>query len=1107
MFNIFEDIRVLQGLGLRLIPIKNNKMPVEQGWQQTGYGIEEFIEKFKDNNLVKAVGILTGKGLLAIDVDGAKAFTKAQELSGLEDPFGQTIKFTSGKPDRFQAIYRIPEDWDNIKNKPINCETGDKKDIQQLDFRYEGRQSVIIGEHPETGFYKWIEGSSPAETEIAVCPNWVKEFFDKESEEEVKPNLPTLFTPETPKSIPLENLCSVNNRDIIKCGVSSGGRNNTLTALVRDLLGCESWCRSTGVDFTGTARGLLEEANSRCNPPVSAQELDTIWKSGLKDNPKPCLDEDKLLACLDSWLKPKKQYNIEPILTTPGETQEVQANIWEAPVSYNGELGFWVMKKIPRSYKDVSGKTIYEKDEKDELIFDKVRVFEPKADFDFDVVDYLEDENGGAYVFSLKQTRNIRKSILIKTVDTTVLKDLKQALDKAYGVRLTCNLKMEEINSFIYVRTQEYYDKGGKRHLLAPCRGEQPNGFWVFEDIQYTPDGEVCTSEESNTVYNPIYGDGDDIPSPKILPPNPEILGKVLRSARDYLGDTAFMPAFFIIAAQVAGLYYQTIHKLEGKFPIVNATGDPGTGKSYATEIAQSFVGFRHGAGAVATASESAMYEWLKRLSGITLTIDDPKKDPVIEETFKGLFNGKARVRRGNRQEPRSSVIITSNHPIGESSGATLSRVASIPFFKAEGIKLDKKKELEELLDQASGAFSTLLKIGYNRDKVADLTQEFFTLLPAAHRRVADSLGLLTYYALQLAPFAGLNDYQVRHYAVNSLCKTANQAASNKDSLSDFCDCLETLHSRGLIGEWDYRTDIKGKKPREDGTYPEYIGFVMPSVWKLVTQNFSISYGQGTIKDLVSENGGKVDAVHSFAISKDIQKAYESKRLDKDSNLNEPERKSRRCFIIPKEYFEPKNAPENIVAALEDLLPEVASRITPDTELPIPIEEIEVTPIQEKIQPKIEEEFSQIYKEIPVDVKCLQKRLAEITLKEEYFDIRKEFDNNNSEVKNVFELAWVGLESHIVEKIYALCADVIPQVKHFHKFNVPEWCPFVPGELVTYEDKQYWFSGISQYAELTPKQKQQEGINWITLQEIKSKLEINANVQEVKPWTLGVNTE
>ncbi len=138
--------------------------------------IEQEVRKGK----CLAVGVLTGKvstGIVAIDHDGVSCDPLIEKFSGLSvsEALPKTIGFTSGKPGRYQLLYQVPEHfWPYLESKVITAGVKDAagKD-EQLDFRWDARQSVIIGQHPETGSYCWLSGQSPAEMRVASCPFWI----------------------------------------------------------------------------------------------------------------------------------------------------------------------------------------------------------------------------------------------------------------------------------------------------------------------------------------------------------------------------------------------------------------------------------------------------------------------------------------------------------------------------------------------------------------------------------------------------------------------------------------------------------------------------------------------------------------------------------------------------------------------------------------------------------------------------------------------------------------------------------------------------------------------------------------------------------------------
>ena len=115
-----------------LIPINGKKIPPYGKWEDSRFKAEDFEKAVVSNvcegarckvggpneftlpsKWVKAAGVLCGipsGGLLFLDHDGSTADTKILELSGcssVKEALPKTALVTSGRPHRYQAIYRI----------------------------------------------------------------------------------------------------------------------------------------------------------------------------------------------------------------------------------------------------------------------------------------------------------------------------------------------------------------------------------------------------------------------------------------------------------------------------------------------------------------------------------------------------------------------------------------------------------------------------------------------------------------------------------------------------------------------------------------------------------------------------------------------------------------------------------------------------------------------------------------------------------------------------------------------------------------------------------------------------------------------------------------
>lgn len=166
----------------RLIPCDGLKRPVNPAtggpmiaWAQHTYDADGIAE-LADSTFVRAVGLVLGEpsGVIAVDFDGNGAIAMFRQV------FARTVKelpvtvaWSSGVINRRQMAFRVPADmWPHLRGRRVwNNDAG----RTVLELRGTGHQSVICGAHPDTEGYRWIEGRSPAEQQVADAPDWLLE--------------------------------------------------------------------------------------------------------------------------------------------------------------------------------------------------------------------------------------------------------------------------------------------------------------------------------------------------------------------------------------------------------------------------------------------------------------------------------------------------------------------------------------------------------------------------------------------------------------------------------------------------------------------------------------------------------------------------------------------------------------------------------------------------------------------------------------------------------------------------------------------------------------------------------------------------------------------
>lgn len=568
-----------------------------------------------------------------------------------------------------------------------------------------------------------------------------------------------------------------------------------------------------------------------------------------------------------------------------------QREAWEAPMTNNGEIGRWLEQK--------QGEQI-------------IRKWKPLCNFDFQVERELEDTFGGGLVLQVKRSFEKRQyRVLLNSTDYTSVDKFVDALKLAMGTGVVCNLTKHELGALIHTRLHEYRtNRSGRLYKRIDRYGQQADGVWVFRERQYTSDGKPTSENETGWVFNPSLGKDDYIPCPELAPEDPKALKCLVDAARRFYGAENFYQVLLTMGWVVAGLHSQTIFKHENCFPLFNSHGEPGSCKTLAAETALSFVGFNWpDMGMLARVSPSALYEHGSRTGSLPFFWDDPERKPEFEELAKSWYNWKPRKVRGNEQTPHSPMGVTSNHVFGGDQSATLTRFARSPFKRFSGGDKDAFQELKQAQRLASGAFPILIQLGYPRKEIASLERELLPHLPLAHARIAQSLGLVTYYAQKLVEMTGGSE-DVWQWVITNLCQAENDAENVGDSMHDFISKILSLSGQDLIGDWNKQT-VSTKDGRS------WVAIHSEDVWGLVDRHFKpATYNKKSLKSLVLAAGGQVDSVQRFALSRDEVLTYYaaqiSPRRDQDGNEilpNPPRTVTRKAWLLPVELFEGGDTP------------------------------------------------------------------------------------------------------------------------------------------------------------------------------------------------------
>lgn len=283
-----------------LLAIGRNKQPVDASGRCLSAWLSSPVPAMAQLLQAPAVGLRTGQisQTLCLDLDGPEAWHTFKELFGGEAKqiLPRSIAWASGKEGRCQIAFNIP-----AKAAPLL--NGKRRKVGSLELRWEGAQSVLLGHHPETGSYHWVEGCAPWQRQLATFP---LELLDLVPAANARPQLVKRIDKPTNTElvVPLEQFVSLKSRFLIENGSAEGQCNNDSLALSLDLVASEAWVKAQGGSVQRTAAELFGDYCRQCPQTINGRPFD--WRAmearfngAVERCPSPPTPESKLLERLD----------------------------------------------------------------------------------------------------------------------------------------------------------------------------------------------------------------------------------------------------------------------------------------------------------------------------------------------------------------------------------------------------------------------------------------------------------------------------------------------------------------------------------------------------------------------------------------------------------------------------------------------------------------------------------------------------------------------------------------------------------------------------------------------------------------------------------------
>jgi hypothetical protein len=516
------------------------------------------------------------------------------------------------------------------------------------------------------------------------------------------------------------------------------------------------------------------------------------------------------------------------------------------------------------------------------------------------------------------------KLILMPVTDCAKVDSFKATLNAELGAFIACVMTSKDLQGLIRNRLDWYHNAGGRRSKLAEVFGCQPDGYFVFENIQFDPSGAECSSDESGWVFNPRLGQEDGMSCPVIHPQNLEALPNLVTAGKAFYHPKTWPFVLTELGYGTATLHRDKVFEVYGEFAQSTIDGEGGCGKSKAAKMAASVAGMHQRELVMGVnTTESALAQRIHLYSGILTVHDDPiplggdqkeikQARKSVNATTSRLFNGFGRGKRGGAQAANTNIVVTTNCGVGGTAAAQDERIIiknypnhPVNVANGEGDRLDRA------MDSASGGLGQLLQIKFDRDRIDSYAVQLLRHMPNAHARQARSLAIQVYFTEQFCEVAGVADFDAFAFTRDVLCPQADATETAKPNLTDFLERIDNLRTDGHIGPWNVAM------VRKD--HQRYLAIRSGDLWEALQRHQSANlpnYGPSAIKSQIIEKGGDADSKTRqkfVATRQDWQEFLRQEsvfkiNMDEDSALRGPiapkRDKSWGCWLIPERVVE-----------------------------------------------------------------------------------------------------------------------------------------------------------------------------------------------------------
>ena len=464
---------------------------------------------------------------------------------------------------------------------------------------------------------------------------------------------------------------------------------------------------------------------------------------------------------------------------------------------------------------------------------------------------------GGAYLVKVYPTNSPPFEGLISNKDQGSVKDLLTRLSQFPGASPL--IFAGDRKQLISHLGQQASSMGQTTIRLANRFGKQADGAWVFPE----------PAPEFQADHWRFIGRNNDMAPAHYHGFKPQATGALrtfLLGLRAIVTERYFNQVLFMLGWTLAGLHRQEVEAVFHQFPLINAYGENGSGKSYAASICAQLLG----QSLVTPETYAHLLNLMDSALNYPLFFDDPapeQKRGIIRFDFSDLtrraFQGNSggnsldKGRRATRP-----LCILSNYEIPTDISGQL-RILSLPFSRADRpdiavSPISLNKEFEDL----SSSFLEFASVQINLDHV-DIYEIPDTFMD---KRTSVSVSIVRYFCNVLLSLLDIPNTaeSLDTYILEAVTGSQKASQDDLDQLDMTDNLLSDKLSVGKIGPWCIRyVQKEGEQP-------------------------SVTIGITTLKDLIKASDLPIEystLLHQIALKTDTIPHKQSVRYVRNDQI------------------------------------------------------------------------------------------------------------------------------------------------------------------------------------------------------------------------------